>query len=95
MLSELLGELNASHTGSGYIHHPGDGDATAALGVFYDQAYKGPGLKVDEIIEKGPLVIARSKITSGMIIEKIDGKSIAAGADWCPLLNRKAGKPTL
>ena len=95
MLSELLGELNASHTGSGYVYHPGDGDATAALGVFYDQAYKGPGLKVDEIIEKGPLVVARSKITPGMIIEKIDGEAIAPGADWCPLLNRKAGKPTL
>ncbi len=94
-LSELLGELNASHTGSGYIWHPGDGDATAALGVFYDQAYKGPGLKVDEIIEKGPLVVAKSKITPGMIIEKIDGEAIAPGADWCPLLNRKAGKPTL
>jgi tricorn protease len=95
MLSEMLGELNASHTGAGYIWHPGDGDATASLGVFYDQAYKGPGLKVDEIIEKGPLVVAKSKITPGMIIEKIDGETIAADADWCPLLNRKAGKPVL
>ena len=95
MLSEMLGELNASHTGSGYVYHPGDGDATASLGVFYDQTYKGPGLKVDEIIEKGPLVVAKSKITPGMVIEKIDGEAIAPGADWCPLLNRKAGRPTL
>ena len=95
MLSEMLGELNASHTGAGFVYHPGDGDATAALGVFYDQNYKGPGLKVDEIIEKGPLVVAKSKITPGMVIEKIDGEAIAPGADWCPLLNRKAGKPVL
>ena len=95
MLSELLGELNASHTGSGFVFHPGDADATAALGVFYDQSYKGPGLKVDEILEKSPLVIAKSKVTPGMIIEKIDGEAIAPGADWCPLLNRKAGKPVL
>ncbi len=95
MLSELLGELNASHTGSGFVYRPPDGDATAALGVFYDQTYKGPGLKVDEIIEKGPLVVAKSKITPGMVIEKIDGEAIAPGADWCPLLNRKADKPVL
>ena len=95
MLSEMLGELNASHTGSGYVNHPGNGDATAALGVFYDQAYQGAGLKVDEIIEKGPLVVAKSRITPGMIIEKIDGETIAPGQDWCPLLNRKAGKPVL
>ena len=94
-LSELLGELNASHTGAGYVWHPGDGDATAALGVFYDQAYTGPGLKVDEIIERGPLVVAKSKIAPGMIIEKIDDQAIAPGADWCPLLNRKAGRPVL
>ena len=95
MLSEMLGELNASHTGSGFVWHPGNGDATASLGVFYDPTYKGAGLKVDEIIEKGPLVVAKSKITSGMVIEKIDGEAIAPGADWCPLLNRKAGQPVL
>ncbi len=95
MLSEMLGELNASHTGSGFVYHAPDGDATADLGVFYDQTYHGPGLKVAEIVEKGPLVIAKSKITPGMVIEKIDGEEIAPGADWCPLLNRKAGKPVL
>ena len=95
MLSEMLGELNASHTGSGFVYHAPDGDATADLGVFYDQTYHGPGLKVAEIVEKGPLVIAKSKITPGMVIEKIDGQDIAPGADWCPLLNRKAGKPIL
>ena len=29
----------------------------------------------------------------GTVIEAIDGARIAAGADWYPLLNRKAGKP--
>ena len=95
LLSEMLGELNASHTGGGYVWHPRDGDSTAALGVFYDQAYTGPGLKVAEIIEKSPLDIAKSKVAAGMVIEKINGEAIAPGADWCPLLNRQAGKPVL
>ena len=40
MLSELLGELNASHTGARYA---GGGSAlsTATLGVFYDESYSG------------------------------------------------------
>lgn len=95
LLSELLGELNASHTGGGYIPRLPGADDTAVLGVFYDPAFRGPGLKVDEIIEGGPLVIAKSKIEPGMIIEKIDGLAIGAGADVCPLFNRKAGKPML
>ncbi len=95
MLSEMLGELNASHTGSSYRPQRPGGDDTAALGVFADQAYRGPGLKVDEVIEKGPLAVAKSTIAAGMIIEKIDGVALAPGVDWCPLLNRKAGKPTL
>ena len=95
LLSELLGEINASHTGSGYVYHPPGADDTAALGVFFDEGYRGPGLKVQEIIEKGPLVVAKSKIAPGMIIEKLDGQTIEAGMDWCPLLNRKAGQPML
>ena len=95
MLSEMLGELNASHTGCYYRHRQPGGDETASLGVFIDQAFHGPGLKVDEIIEKSPLSVARSKITPGMVIEKINGNAIAPGADWCPLLNHEVGRPVL
>ena len=95
MLSEMVGELDASHTGSGYRPHPPGADATAALGVFFDPAYAGAGLKVAAIIEGGPLTVARSKIAPGMIIEKINGVAIAAGAEFDSLLNHAAGKPTL
>jgi len=92
LLSEMLGELNASHTGSGY--RPGrDGDATAELGAFFDPAFSGPGLKVLEIVEQGPLDRTDLKIKAGHVIEKIDGQEF--GSDSDPLLNRKAGKRTL
>jgi tricorn protease len=94
MISEMLGELNASHTGCRYLP-PNSGDRTAALGAFFDQAYKGAGLKIEEVIDKGPLVIAGAEIHPGMIIEKIDGITLAPGVDTSPLLNLKAGKPTL
>jgi C-terminal processing protease CtpA/Prc len=95
MLSEMLGELNASHTGSGYRYNDPDGDRTASLGVFFDWDYNGDGLKILEVVEKGPLDNAESQIEAGTIIEKIDGKEIVAGESYFGLLNHKAGKPTL
>ena len=55
MLSELLGELNVSHSGAGYSASDANSDATASLGIFYDQSYKGIGVKIEEVIKDGPL----------------------------------------
>jgi tricorn protease len=95
MMSELLGELNASHTGCRYSPKFKTPDETASLGLFYDDAYTGNGMKVAEVIDKGPLVQANSQIKAGTIIEKIDGVSITAETNIYSLLNRKAGKYTL
>ncbi|MFX6027523.1 hypothetical protein ABTE84_19440, partial [Acinetobacter baumannii] len=37
LLSEMLGELNASHTGGRYSPQNPNGDQTASLGLFYDE----------------------------------------------------------
>lgn len=95
MLSELLGELNVSHSGGSYNSPNANADATASLGVFYDWAFKGNGLKVEEIIKDGPLDKAVLNLKSGIIIEAIDGIAITADKDFAQLLNRKAGKNTL
>jgi tricorn protease len=95
MLSELLGELNVSHSGSSYFASNPDGDATASLGVFYDYAYTGNGIKVTEIIKGGPLDKAAIDIKPGYIIEAIDGEPITSDKDLPQYLNRKAGKNTL
>ncbi len=91
MLSELLGELNASHTGSGYRAYL-PGDATATLGMFYDPDYQGDGLKVLEILDQNPVVPASSKIKPGTLITHIDGNAILAGQDYFRFLNHKTGK---
>ena len=91
MLSELLGELNASHTGSRYYAY-GGGDATAVFGIFFDNGYEGDGLMVAEVIEDNPMISSDSKIKPGVIIEKIDGNPIKAGEDYFRFLNHKAGK---
>ncbi len=72
LLSELLGELNASHTGG-----------------------RGNGLKIDEVIEGGPLAKAKSQVKPGTILEKINGVAIDENNDYTELLNGQAGKKTL
>ena len=94
LLSEWLGELNVSHTGGRYRPSLG-GDATAQLGILVDWAYEGDGLRVAEILPRGPFDKSFSKVKAGMIIEKINGKPIKAGMDYYPLLNHQAGKKTL
>lgn len=95
LLSELLGELNVSHSGSSYAPSAPNSDATASLGVFYDYHYKGAGVKIEEVIAEGPLAKAGMNIRPGMIIERIDGETISADKDLSWFLNRKAGKNTL
>ena len=93
MVSELLGELNASHTGCRFY---GGGAAfpTAALGVFLDPQYRGDGLKIQEVLHNSPFALAGKDIKAGDIIEKIDGVTIKAGEDYYDLLEGKAGKTT-
>ncbi|HEX8333613.1 MAG TPA: S41 family peptidase [Segetibacter sp.] len=95
MLSELLGELNVSHSGASYGNVNPAADNTASLGVFYNPDYKGNGVKIDEVIKEGPLDKAGFNIKAGMIIEQIDGETITADKDIAQFLNRKSGKNTL
>ena len=92
LISEMQGELNASHLGSGYRPKRSDGDATAALAFFPDLSYTGDGIKIAEIIEGSPLGKDETKIEAGVVIEAIDGTTIGAGDNWYPLLNHKAGE---
>lgn len=94
MLSELLGELNASHTGA-RAYTGGSSTPTAYLGAFYDETYTGDGLRIKEILKLGPLSIADSKVKEGSIITKVDGELIEKGKDYYPLLEGKSGKKVL
>ena len=91
MLSEMLGELNASHTGARY-YASNSALTTANLGVFFDPQYQDDGLKIQEIIKRGPFDVKNTGVTAGSIIESIDGEEIKAGMDYFPLLDGKVGK---
>ena len=95
MVSEMLGELDASHTGCFYRPTFSAGDSTASLGIFHDLNHQGAGIRILEVIARSPLDLLDEPIPSGTVIEKINGNAIEAGVNHFKLLNRKAGERVL
>ena len=93
MASELLGELNVSHTGCRFGGY-GGAMATGSLGLFYDDTYEGDGLKVKEVIKGSPMEGGKNPVEPGCIIKAIDGVEIKAGMDYYPLLEGKVNQFT-
>lgn len=90
MLSEMLGELNGSHTGARYYYR--GGLTLGSLGVLFDNNYEGEGLRIAEVLPGGPVATADHEIKAGDIIESINGEIIPAGSNWYDILTRKARK---
>lgn len=91
MLSELLGELNASHTGARY-RGTSSNRPTASLGLFYDDSHEGIGVKIAEVIANGPMDKAKSIAKPGVIITKVNGVEIAADKPIEYYINGHAGE---
>lgn len=94
LLSEILGELNASHTGGRY-RPQNNGLKTASLGLLYDEKYTGEGIKISEVLAGGPLDKASSRIKSGDVIVEINGQEIGANENWNRYLLGLDNKNTL
>ena len=93
LLSEMLGELNASHTGCRYRPRRQDVDRTASLGLLYDTAHDGTGLKVAEVIRRGPCDRASCQIAPGTVITHINGHELTENTNPWKRLNWQAGRP--
>lgn len=92
--SELLGELNVSHTGA-YYSGKGAKETTGSLGLLYDMTYQGPGLKVEEVVIGGPFARAASKMRKGALITAINSTPLTENVDFSEVLNGTIGKKTL
>ena len=94
LLSELLGELNVSHTGGRYSHSA-KGDATAQLGLLYDMTEATDGMKITAVLEDGPFCRANSKVKVGDVVTAINGVPLTKDTDLAQLMNLCKGKKTL
>lgn len=94
LMSELLGELNVSHSGGRY-YPSGAKDQTASIGLLYNVDGNNGGTLIEEVVAKGPFDRSSSKVKPGDIVEAINGEATAGMPDWTILLNNTAGKKTL
>lgn len=93
MLSEMLGELNVSHTGSGYRFSVDYGDSTAALGLLYGTDPGTGGIRIVEVVEGSPCDRSESRIAPDTILEKVNRRPVADLSALTAALNRAAGIP--
>lgn len=96
LLSELLGELNVSHTGGRYSP-PANPNArrAASLGLLFDMAAENDGVIVTEVIEGGAMDKTWLQIAPGDVIIAIDGKDVADVSSLNASIADTAGKKTL
>ncbi len=97
----MLGELNGSHLGffPGVAARPDPNAAdpaasgpswrpeTAWLGVRFDPAHKGPGLKIRDVLKDTPADLETSRLKAGETILAIDDKPVDPSMDLSEVLN--------
>ncbi|HEY1376288.1 MAG TPA: S41 family peptidase, partial [Gemmataceae bacterium] len=87
----MLGELNASHLGV-FGPTPPPEELTADLGVLFDESYRGPGLKVADVLKQGPADKRGLLLKPGDLIVAIDRRPVTDDREVSELLNGKAGE---
>jgi tricorn protease len=91
LLYLMLGELNASHLGiMGHVTFPDE--ETADLGLIFDEDYRGRGLKIAEILKRGPADRRGLNLKPGEYVLNIDGEEVTEAKDLSQLLNGKVGE---
>ncbi|MGD9126209.1 MAG: S41 family peptidase [Planctomycetia bacterium] len=94
VVNMMLGELNASHMG--FMPHHKDAyhspdrqwqETTVHLGLRFDPNYKGPGLKVRDVLTDGPTYEEKHRVFAGEIVQSINGKTVDPGMDLTTVLN--------
>jgi len=84
----MLGELNASHLGLQMIVNPLE-EQTPELGMLFDETFKGKGLKIKEVIKRGPADKRGLDLKPGEIIFAINGVELNPMVEVSQILNGK------
>jgi tricorn protease len=95
VINLMLGELNGSHLGFYYrgpsyapsVTSDSWTENTAHLGLRFAPDFKGPGLRVRDVIKGGPSDRKESRISAGEVVTEINGKKIGPETDLTRHLN--------
>jgi tricorn protease len=92
----MLGELNGSHLGFTPTrienNRPpqqtsSEFNTTAHLGLRFDMQHAGPGLKIRDVLPRGPADMESSQLLAGDIVLSIDGTAVDPLMDLTAILN--------
>ncbi|HSV74349.1 MAG TPA: S41 family peptidase [Chthonomonadales bacterium] len=92
LLTQMIGELNASHMGATPPQSPGPRVATGYLGLTFDSSFAGPGLRIAEVMPGGPCDQPGRKLAPGEYVAAIDGRPLAYVEDLYKELRDKEGR---
>ncbi len=97
LVNLMLGELNASHMGfrSSRRTRPSTAGSrtrswspsTVHLGVRWDPSHEGPGLKIRDVIPRGPGDREKSRLRPGEVVLAIDDQAVDTSFDLTRVLN--------
>ncbi len=91
LVSLMLGELNASHLGiAGLVAAPEE--RTAELGLLFEENFPGPGVRISEILKRGPADRRGVDLKPGDIIYSIDNLPLDEKGCLERALNGKVGE---
>ncbi len=94
----MLGELNGSHLGFRLRSLPSSKSTTTKtwrattghLGCRFDPTWKGPGLKIKDVIRKSPAAKKNSLLRAGEVIVSIDGTNVDPGMEIASVMTGNA-----
>ncbi len=94
ILNEMIGELNASHTGAGPPPRGqgGGGVSTSHLGIELEPDKAAGRYRVTHIYEDGPADKDWVRVKTGDYLIAINGKQVKAGEDYWQLLNERLNR---
>lgn len=82
----MLGELNASHLGITMGASTPE-EITGEMGILFDERHEGNGLKIKEILTRGPVGKLVNELKPGDIIANIQGVELTPKIETSKLLN--------
>ena len=93
----MLGELNGSHLGFRASPLTTSNSQswkveTAHLGVRFDPDFQGPGIKVHDVLPKGPADKHPSRLQAGDVIQSIDGVAVDPQFDLTQILTGRLSR---
>jgi tricorn protease len=92
IINEMIGELNASHTGAAPPQGRSAEVSTRHLGIELEPDQKAGRYRVTHIYEDGPADKDWVKVSLGDYLIAIEGKQVRAGDNYWPLLNHRLNR---